>query len=77
MEPLPPTPAAGAAVTGEDLKLDRRVIMIGSVVVLGAIMAMLDITVVNVALDHLIVEFDSPWTRCSGSPPATPWRWPR
>jgi EmrB/QacA subfamily drug resistance transporter len=33
--------------------------MIGSVVVLGAIMAMLDITVVNVALSHLIEEFHS------------------
>ncbi|HEX2132151.1 MAG TPA: DHA2 family efflux MFS transporter permease subunit, partial [Actinophytocola sp.] len=58
MEPLPPTPAAGAA-RPEDLKLDRRVLMIGSVVILGAIMAMLDITVVNVALDHLIVEFNT------------------
>jgi EmrB/QacA subfamily drug resistance transporter len=33
--------------------------MVGSVVVLGAIMAMLDITVVNIALDRLIIEFDS------------------
>jgi EmrB/QacA subfamily drug resistance transporter len=32
---------------------------IGSVVVLGAIMAMLDITVVNVAIDHLIGEFNT------------------
>lgn len=57
MEPLPPMPAAGAASGTE--KLDRRIIMIGSVVVLGAIMAMLDITVVNVALDRLIIEFDT------------------
>ena len=59
MEPLPPTPAAGAAASSEDQGLDRRIMMIGSVVVLGAIMAMLDITVVNVALDRLIIEFDT------------------
>ncbi|OLF08744.1 MFS transporter [Actinophytocola xinjiangensis] len=58
MEPLPPTPAASAAPAG-DQGLDRRIIMIGSVVVLGAIMAMLDITVVNIALDRLIIEFNS------------------
>jgi EmrB/QacA subfamily drug resistance transporter len=58
MEPLPPVPAAGTATAGSD-KLDRRVLAIGGVVVLGAIMAMLDITVVNVALDRLIIEFDS------------------
>jgi EmrB/QacA subfamily drug resistance transporter len=40
-------------------KLDRKILAIGGVVVLGAIMAMLDITVVNVALDRLIVEFDT------------------
>jgi EmrB/QacA subfamily drug resistance transporter len=59
MEPLPPTAAAGAAPSAEDQGLDRRILMIGSVVVLGAIMAMLDITVVNVALDRLIIEFDT------------------
>jgi EmrB/QacA subfamily drug resistance transporter len=53
---MTPTPAAGAAASD---KLDRRVLAIGGVVVLGAIMAMLDITVVNVALDHLIIEFNS------------------
>lgn len=40
-------------------KLDRRILAIGGVIVLGAIMAMLDITVVNVALDQLIIEFDT------------------
>jgi EmrB/QacA subfamily drug resistance transporter len=60
MEPLPPTPAAGAApAPSEDQGLDRRILMIGSVIVLGGIMAMLDITVVNVALDRLIIEFNS------------------
>lgn len=51
-------PAAGAATNASE-KLDRRVLAIGGVVVLGAIMAMLDITVVNVALDQLIIEFDT------------------
>jgi EmrB/QacA subfamily drug resistance transporter len=55
MEPMTPAPAAGGASD----KLDRRVLTIGGVVVLGAIMAMLDITVVNVALDRLIIEFDT------------------
>ncbi|MDQ3788879.1 MAG: DHA2 family efflux MFS transporter permease subunit [Actinomycetota bacterium] len=55
-EVLPPTPSA--AGTGSE-KLDRRVLSIASVVVLGAIMAMLDITVVNVAINHLIDEFDT------------------
>ncbi len=58
MEPLPPVPAAGAAKPASE-KLDRRILAIGGVVVLGAIMAMLDITVVNVALDRLIIEFDT------------------
>jgi EmrB/QacA subfamily drug resistance transporter len=58
MEPTTPAPAAGAAPDASD-KLDRRILTIGGVVVLGAIMAMLDITVVNVALNRLIDEFDS------------------
>jgi EmrB/QacA subfamily drug resistance transporter len=53
-EPLPPTATSGAS--GSD-KLDRRVLAVGSVVILGAIMAMLDITVVIVALEHLSMEF--------------------
>ncbi len=53
-EAIPPTKTGGSTE-----KLDRRILMIGSVVVLGAIMAMLDITVVNVALSHLIEEFHS------------------
>ena len=56
MESTTPAPAAGAAHGPSD-KLDRRILAIGGVVVLGAIMAMLDITVVNVALKTLIDEF--------------------
>jgi hypothetical protein len=37
-------------------KLDRRILAIGGVVVLGAIMAMLDMTVVNVALESTAVR---------------------
>src|SRR5688572_22099302 len=57
-QPTTPTPAAGAA-TNTSEKLDRRILAIGGVVVLGAIMAMLDMTVINVALDQLIIEFDT------------------
>lgn len=39
--------------------LDRRLMAIGSVVVLGAIMSILDITVVNVAINKLSVEFQT------------------
>ncbi|WP_250558627.1 DHA2 family efflux MFS transporter permease subunit [Pseudonocardia lacus] len=53
-----PGAAADTATTATE-KLDRRILAIGGVIVLGAIMAMLDITVVNVALDQLIIEFDT------------------
>jgi EmrB/QacA subfamily drug resistance transporter len=39
--------------------LDRRLLAVGSVVVLGAIMSILDITVVNVAINKLSVEFQT------------------
>ncbi|HEV8555534.1 MAG TPA: DHA2 family efflux MFS transporter permease subunit [Actinophytocola sp.] len=48
-------PAAASGGAG----LDRRLLAIGSVVVLGAIMSILDITVVNVAINKLSVEFDT------------------
>jgi EmrB/QacA subfamily drug resistance transporter len=44
------TPGAG---------LDRRLLAVGSVVILGAIMSILDITVVNVAINKLSVEFQT------------------
>jgi EmrB/QacA subfamily drug resistance transporter len=40
--------------------LDRRLLMIASVVVLGAIMSILDTTVVNVAINTLARDFDTP-----------------
>jgi EmrB/QacA subfamily drug resistance transporter len=39
--------------------LDRRLLAVGSVVVLGAIMSILDITVVNVAINKLSKEFST------------------
>jgi EmrB/QacA subfamily drug resistance transporter len=52
--PTPPNASAG------DDKLDRGVLLIASVVVLGAIMSILDVTVVNVAIQTLAKEFDAP-----------------
>jgi EmrB/QacA subfamily drug resistance transporter len=40
--------------------LDRRLLMIASVVVLGAVMSILDTTVVNVAINTLARDFDTP-----------------
>src|SRR5215211_4107822 len=39
--------------------LDRRLLMVSSVVVLGAVMSILDTTVVNVAINQLAQEFDA------------------
>src|SRR4051794_16302328 len=54
MTDVPPTPSADGD------KLDRGVLLIASVVVLGAIMSILDVTVVNVAIQTLAKEFDAP-----------------
>src|ERR1700760_47409 len=43
-----------------DQKLDRRILMVASVVVLGAIMSILDTTVVNVAINTLARDFKTP-----------------
>jgi len=50
-----PTPSGNDAAA--DDKLDRRVLLVAGVVVLGAIMSILDITVVSVALDTFQREF--------------------
>jgi EmrB/QacA subfamily drug resistance transporter len=42
--------------------LDRETMVVAGVVLLGAIMSILDTTVVNVAIDHLAVAFHSPLT---------------
>src|SRR5215211_660459 len=50
--PTPPQAGSGGA-------LDRRLLMVSSVVVLGAVMSILDTTVVNVAINQLAQEFDA------------------
>ncbi|WP_018657849.1 DHA2 family efflux MFS transporter permease subunit [Actinomadura flavalba] len=58
----PPSPSAkdgspaGAAPAGG---LDRGVLAVAAVVVLGAVMSILDVTVVNVALKHLTEDFNT------------------
>ena len=54
MAPLP----APSSSAGSD-KLDRDLLLVASVVVLGAIMSILDVTVVNVAINTLAREFDT------------------
>ncbi|GEL21655.1 multidrug resistance protein B [Pseudonocardia sulfidoxydans NBRC 16205] len=58
-QPEAPNPAAAAAPgTGKNAdKLDRRVLAIASVVVIGAIMSILDVTVVSVAIPTLQRDF--------------------
>jgi EmrB/QacA subfamily drug resistance transporter len=51
------TPAAPAAKA--DTGLDRGVLLVASVVVLGAIMSILDVTVVNVAIKTLANDFNT------------------
>jgi EmrB/QacA subfamily drug resistance transporter len=62
---LPEDPSAAAApaapAPGSD-KLDRGVLAIASVVVIGAIMSILDVTVVSVAIPTLQRDFDVPLT---------------
>src|SRR3954468_10184553 len=48
-----------APVAQSDDKLDRGLLMIAGVVVLGAIMSILDVTVVNVAINTLANDFDT------------------
>src|SRR5690242_9956433 len=59
--PLFPSPSPLARMTSSpttaDSGLDRGVLMVASVVVLGAIMSILDVTVVNVAINTLARDF--------------------
>ena len=48
---------SAADTTNHSDKLDREVLRVASVVVLGAIMSILDVTVVNVAINTLAQEF--------------------
>ena len=48
---------ASSQPSGNSSGLDRELLMVASVVVLGAIMSILDVTVVNVAINTLAPEF--------------------
>jgi EmrB/QacA subfamily drug resistance transporter len=54
------TSSSPASAGGSAGGLDRATLAIASVVVLGAIMAILDTTVVNVAINHLTRDLDAP-----------------
>src|SRR5579875_1182483 len=53
---------AEVSTTTADQGLDRETLIVAGVVMLGAIMSILDTTVVNVAIDHLAVAFNSSLT---------------
>jgi EmrB/QacA subfamily drug resistance transporter len=59
--PAPPSAAKPAGPPGSRSNegLDRGVLLVASVVVLGAIMSILDVTVVNVAIKTLAVDFNT------------------
>ncbi|MEV5828178.1 DHA2 family efflux MFS transporter permease subunit [Spirillospora sp. NPDC052242] len=57
--PASPKAADGPQEAPEPGGLDRGVFAVAGVVVLGAIMSILDVTVVNVALNALTAEFDT------------------
>jgi len=61
VETLMSSPASAPTSSAGD-RLDRQVWLVAGVVVLGAIMSILDVTVVNVAINTLAREFDVPLT---------------
>ena len=69
------TPTQPSPVASD--KLDRGVLVIAGVVVLGAIMSILDITIVSVALQTFTEVFDATPAQVAWTIPATRWRWPR
>src|ERR1700729_2147083 len=54
--------ADSSAQAAQPEGLDRETLIVAGVVVLGAVMSILDTTVVNVAIDHLAVVFHSSLT---------------
>src|SRR4051812_30328357 len=56
---MPSETATSATETAADTKLDRALLSVAVVVVLGVIMSILDTTVVNVAISHLSTTFDT------------------
>jgi EmrB/QacA subfamily drug resistance transporter len=57
-----PDSVPSAASTNAPTELDRRTLIVAGVVMLGAVMSILDTTVVNVAIDRLSVDFHSSLT---------------
>jgi EmrB/QacA subfamily drug resistance transporter len=57
---MAPNPPASSSRDPEPL--DRETLIVAGVVLLGAIMSILDTTVVNVAIDRLAIDFKSPLT---------------
>jgi EmrB/QacA subfamily drug resistance transporter len=53
---------AGASPSADPNALDRGTMVVASVVLLGAIMSILDTTVINVAIDRLAVDFNASLT---------------
>ena len=51
-----------AAQANEPAPLDRDTMVVAAVVLLGAVMSILDTTVVNVGIDHLAVAFNASLT---------------
>jgi EmrB/QacA subfamily drug resistance transporter len=56
---MPFETATATTETAADTKLDRALLSVAVVVVLGVIMSILDTTVVNVAISHLSTTFDT------------------
>src|SRR3954454_114666 len=52
--------ASSPSAPTQDTGLDRDLMMVAWVVVLGAVMSILDVTVVNVAINTLSVDFNAP-----------------
>ncbi|WP_308217414.1 DHA2 family efflux MFS transporter permease subunit [Nocardioides sp. cx-173] len=59
IDPAPTTAVPHDSPEGGSDRLDRRVLLVAGVVVLGGIMSILDITVVSVALETFQREFDA------------------
>jgi EmrB/QacA subfamily drug resistance transporter len=60
---MPAAPQASAAAPGHDPNaLDRETMVVAAVVLLGAIMSILDTTVINVAIDRLAIDFNASLT---------------
>src|SRR3984885_14647384 len=59
--PMADSPASAGSADAP-LELDRATLVVAAVVMLGAVMSILDVTVVNVAIDRLAIDFHSSLT---------------